>query len=274
MEHAGFSSSTFAGTTRDWWVYVPAQYSADKEANLLVFQDGAAYLGETQEGQAPPDPAVKDGRQVQAAVALDNLHHTGEIPLTIAVFIQPGVNPDDSKQRSFEYDSTRNPSHPVPPHRAPCRSHPPRGRVRRPDAALLAVPAGGAPPPRRRRVQHLTRPPPPLHRRRIQRRHMCFHRGVEHRRQGRRLCAGDLPRGVVHKYPRRPQLPVAHSQHAAQAHCARLPSGRSQRPQQPGAKTETFSPSWECAERGLFWAARELAAGEPADGARAGVRRL
>ena len=71
VEHAGYESLTFAGTTRDWWVYVPAQYSADKEANLLVFQDGAAYLGETQEGQAPPDPAVKDGRQVQAAVALD-----------------------------------------------------------------------------------------------------------------------------------------------------------------------------------------------------------
>ena len=117
VEH-GLESSTFAGTTRDWWVYVPAQYSADKEANLLVFQDGAAYLGETQEGQAAPDPAVKDGRQVQAAVALDNLHHTGEIPLTIAVFIQPGVNPDDSKQRSFEYDAPCTQSHPTAPHAA------------------------------------------------------------------------------------------------------------------------------------------------------------
>ena len=119
MDSDLLACKVYPGVSRSWWVYVPAQYSADKEANLLVFQDGAAYLGETQEGQAAPDPAVKDGRQVQAAVALDNLHHTGEIPLTIAVFIQPGVNPDDSKQRSFEYDSTHHAPSPTPPRPMP-----------------------------------------------------------------------------------------------------------------------------------------------------------
>ena len=107
MEHLGFESRTFPGTTRDWWVYVPADYEAgvSTDINLLVFQDGAAYIGETQPGQDPPDPTVKDGRQVQACVALDNLHSTHEIPLTIAVFINPGSSPTEPLQRSVEYDT-------------------------------------------------------------------------------------------------------------------------------------------------------------------------
>lgn len=107
MEHLGFESRTFPGTTRDWWVYVPADYEAgvSTDINLLVFQDGAAYIGETQPGQDPPDPTVKDGRQVQACVALDNLHSTNEIPLTIAVFINPGSSPAEPLQRSVEYDT-------------------------------------------------------------------------------------------------------------------------------------------------------------------------
>ena len=38
---APWSSKIFAGTTRDWWVYVPAQYNAANPAAVMVFQDGA-----------------------------------------------------------------------------------------------------------------------------------------------------------------------------------------------------------------------------------------
>ena len=36
-----WESKIFAGTKRDWWVYVPAQYRAETPAAVMVFQDGA-----------------------------------------------------------------------------------------------------------------------------------------------------------------------------------------------------------------------------------------
>lgn len=107
VKHTAFESATFPGTTRDWWIYVPAAYErgVSQDVNLLVFQDGSAYIGETAPGQSPPDPKVKDGRQVQACVALDNLHDSNEVPLTVAVFINPGTSSSDPLQRSFEYDT-------------------------------------------------------------------------------------------------------------------------------------------------------------------------
>lgn len=35
-----WESKIFPNTTRDYWVYVPAQYDASKPAALMVFQDG------------------------------------------------------------------------------------------------------------------------------------------------------------------------------------------------------------------------------------------
>lgn len=35
-----WTSKVFAGSERDWWIYVPAQYTADKPAAVMVFQDG------------------------------------------------------------------------------------------------------------------------------------------------------------------------------------------------------------------------------------------
>ena len=40
---APWESKIFAGTRRDWWVYVPAQYTAENPAAVMVFQDGAGY---------------------------------------------------------------------------------------------------------------------------------------------------------------------------------------------------------------------------------------
>jgi enterochelin esterase-like enzyme len=37
----------YPGIQRDYWVYVPPQYSAGKPAALMVFQDGAGPSGKT-----------------------------------------------------------------------------------------------------------------------------------------------------------------------------------------------------------------------------------
>jgi enterochelin esterase family protein len=69
-------SKIFPGAKRDWWLYVPAQYSADKPANLMVFQDGHDYVG------------IKGAWRVP--VVFDNLIASGEMAPTIAIFINPG----------------------------------------------------------------------------------------------------------------------------------------------------------------------------------------
>jgi gluconolactonase len=101
VEHAGVPkgeiiqlkfdhSKIFPGTSREYWIYVPAQYDGKKPACLYVNQDGV---------------------QFKAPVVFDNLIHKKEMPVTIAVFIQPGSVPaEDSNaalnrnNRSFEYD--------------------------------------------------------------------------------------------------------------------------------------------------------------------------
>src|SRR5438045_1326914 len=81
-----WESKIFAGTKRDWWVYVPAQYTSDKPAAVMVFQDGAG----------PKDfvPTV-----------FDNLIAKHDIPVTVGIFVQPGVFADGRANRSFEYDT-------------------------------------------------------------------------------------------------------------------------------------------------------------------------
>ncbi len=69
-------SEAYPGTQHDYWVYVPAQYDDAKPACLMVFQDGHAFLNP--EGQA------------RATHVIDNLTHRREIPVMIAVFINPG----------------------------------------------------------------------------------------------------------------------------------------------------------------------------------------
>lgn len=86
-------SAIFPGTTRDYAVYVPAQYDGKKPAALMVFQDGISYLK-------------------IVSIAFDNLINAGDMPITIGLFVNPGVVPelDESSlaryNRSFEYDAT------------------------------------------------------------------------------------------------------------------------------------------------------------------------
>jgi gluconolactonase len=83
-------SEIFPGTYRDYWVYVPAQYTPDKPACVYVDQDGVQFEGPT---------------------VLDNLIYKKEIPVTIAVFVMHGrVRAADAGaaldrfNRSYEYD--------------------------------------------------------------------------------------------------------------------------------------------------------------------------
>ncbi len=89
-------STVFPGTVRRFWVHVPAQYDPAEPMSLMVFQDGQWYL----------DP---EG-DVRGAIVLDNLIHRGDLPVTIGVFVDPGVfadieDLDERKNRNAEYDA-------------------------------------------------------------------------------------------------------------------------------------------------------------------------
>ncbi len=82
-------SKVFPGTTRSFWVYVPKQYDPSKPACVHVNQDGI---------------------QFNAPAVFDQLIHNKEMPVTIGVFITPGVVKAANDQalprfnRSYEYD--------------------------------------------------------------------------------------------------------------------------------------------------------------------------
>lgn len=81
-----FRSKVFDGTARDWWVYVPAQYSDEAPAAVMVFQDGVGY---------------KDF----VPTVFDNLIAEKAMPVTVAVFVNPGTFDGGRSNRSFEYDT-------------------------------------------------------------------------------------------------------------------------------------------------------------------------
>ena len=101
VEHAGIpkgevlkftfaSSKIFPGTTRDYWVYIPSQYNGKQPACVYVNQDGIQW---------------------KAPTVFDNLIQANEMPVTIGVFVMPGiVKAADANtalnrfNRSFEYD--------------------------------------------------------------------------------------------------------------------------------------------------------------------------
>jgi enterochelin esterase-like enzyme len=91
------SHKVFPGTVRDYWIYVPAQYDGKTPACVMVFQDGKSY--------------VEPKGQFRAPIVFDHLIHKHEMPVTIGIFVNPGVIPgakagDSSRSnRSFEYDS-------------------------------------------------------------------------------------------------------------------------------------------------------------------------
>ena len=80
------TSTIFGGTTRDWWVYVPAQAAGGGPAAVMVFQDGA-------------------GVRTWVPTVFDNLIARGEMPVTVGIFINPGTFGDGRSNRSAEYDT-------------------------------------------------------------------------------------------------------------------------------------------------------------------------
>ena len=48
-----WESKVFPETGRDYWIYVPAQYKAEKPACVMVFQDGSAYVRTNGNFRAP-----------------------------------------------------------------------------------------------------------------------------------------------------------------------------------------------------------------------------
>ena len=82
-------SAVYPGTTRNYWVYVPAAYKAEDPACLMVFQDGEAY--------------VHEQGQVKASQVMDALIYSGEIPPTIGIFVNPGMLSETESSRPIEY---------------------------------------------------------------------------------------------------------------------------------------------------------------------------
>src|SRR5215831_1921865 len=92
-----WTSKIYPGTVREYWIYVPAQYKPDRPACTMVFQDGSTFVNET--------------GAFRTTIVFDNLIHKREMPVTIGVFINPGVVPGAGPNtqarfnRSAEYDA-------------------------------------------------------------------------------------------------------------------------------------------------------------------------
>lgn len=93
-----WESKIFPGTTRDYWVYVPAQYDGSTPACVMVFQDGAG--------------GVNMNGSLRVPNVFDNLIHKKQMPVTIGIFINPGefrgerdAKGQPRRNRSFEYDT-------------------------------------------------------------------------------------------------------------------------------------------------------------------------
>ena len=97
MKLSWSSSKIYPGSTRDYWLYIPAQYTSEKPACVMIFQDGGGMVTENGGWRVP--------------IVFDNLIAKGAMPVTIGIFINPGVMPalDPATQqnrynRSYEYD--------------------------------------------------------------------------------------------------------------------------------------------------------------------------
>src|SRR5204863_6445513 len=89
------ASNVYPSTTRNYWVYVPAQYDGKTPASLMVFQDGHFFVNQTGEYRIP--------------VVFDNLIFRREMPVTLAVFINPGRTAEQKEATDKEWgDSTNN----------------------------------------------------------------------------------------------------------------------------------------------------------------------
>ncbi|MBD5777955.1 hypothetical protein IEN85_00415 [Pelagicoccus sp. NFK12] len=97
-------SEVYPTTTRQYWIYTPAQYDPSSPTPAIVFQDGHSF--------------IREDRNLRANLVMDSLIHQGLMPPTIGIFVNPGQRPplpDEGKappnpnlplNRRIEYDST------------------------------------------------------------------------------------------------------------------------------------------------------------------------
>ena len=76
-------SQAYPGTQHTYWLYVPAQYDPANAAALMVYQDGQAFKDENGD--------------IRAQNVMDNLIYRREIPVMLAVFINPGRTPEQAE---------------------------------------------------------------------------------------------------------------------------------------------------------------------------------
>ena len=147
-----WQSKIFDGTKRDWWVYVPAQYRPENPAGVMVFQDGA-------------------GPKDYVPTVFDNLIAKGDMPVTVGIFINPGIRADGGRESAVRV-------------RHAVRSV--RALSARRDSAGSRE--DGKPSPRRRQPRHLGRE---------QRRHLFLHRRLG---AARRIQQGALVDRQLHEH--------------------------------------------------------------------------
>ena len=88
-------SQAYPGTQHTYWVYVPAQYDPAVAASLMIFNDGQAFKN-------------MDG-DLRVPNVLDNLIDRRELPVMLAVFINPGRTPEQPEPTPQEWgDRTTN----------------------------------------------------------------------------------------------------------------------------------------------------------------------
>lgn len=82
-------SEAYPGTLHDYCIYVPAQYDPASPASLMIFQDGQAWVRLSGDYRVP--------------YVFDNLIHRREMPVTIAVFINPGRTPEQPEASASDW---------------------------------------------------------------------------------------------------------------------------------------------------------------------------
>ncbi|MDB5355708.1 MAG: gluconolactonase [Phycisphaerales bacterium] len=96
-KHEIVSGKAYPGVHHDYWLYVPAQYDGKTPAAVMVFQDGGGF-------QSPKGA-------FRVPVVFDNLIAKKEMPVTIAIMINPGDLPpleagkERRGERSYQYDT-------------------------------------------------------------------------------------------------------------------------------------------------------------------------
>ena len=88
------AGQVFTNTTRHYWIYVPAQYDPKTPASLMIFQDGQAFVNPNGDYRIPN--------------VFDNLIYRREMPVTIAVFVNPGHTPEQQESSSTNWGDSIN----------------------------------------------------------------------------------------------------------------------------------------------------------------------